>query len=154
MSSKLTVKRVIKTREPYHGVYQGKPYTIYEADVDCVIDGEEHKALVKTGKKDVLDGLAEGQTFFAERQDRRGFISWKLGSRVEAGQQMNLPSGSAPSGGFKPRNEKSIVAQSSLKAAVELVVADKVQYQDDAEYVGRVTKLAGELMAWVEGQGQ
>ena len=146
MSSKLTVVKLIKVREPYHGEYDGKPYTIYEAEVDCTIDGSDHsKTIVKSGKEAVINGLAEGQTFWADKQDRKGFISYKLG------QPVNL---SAPQKQFQPRNEKSIIAQSSLKAAVDMVIAYPTPGADDGQLVERTISVAEELMTWVESKGK
>jgi len=151
MSSKLTVKKVVRMREPYHGEYQGKPYSIYEAEVDCVIDGADHsKTVVKSGKEDVIKNLAEGQTFWAEKQDRKGFVSYKLQNPLAMGD-----TGAAPRPAFVPRNEKAIVAQSSLKAAVDLVVAyPDPEKTTDQEVTARVIGIAAELMAWVEQFGK
>lgn len=158
MSQKLTVVKVLGQRKPYHGEYNGRKYSIYEADVDCTVDGEEHqKAVVKSGKEEVIGGLAEGQTFWTERQDRKGFISWKLENRCDGGQPSLFSGASGGTGGtkFSGGREKAITAQSSIKAAVDLVIAfPDMEKNTDADILERVKKFAADLVSWVEDQSK
>lgn len=116
MSHIVKILSVESEPTPFNGIApNGESYTVYDARVKAIVDGEEKRIAVKTGKKEWAESLA-GKTFEATRIERGKYVGYKLTRLVpQTSASPESPSNAQPKDG----RDDIILAQTCLKVASE-----------------------------------
>ena len=144
MKIKVTEVAGLKKSSPWKDMWYHEYYCFAE------IDGEKSKCNVSIGSKsEVPPGFEAGEHEVEAKPDYKGEKQFKL---VKPKKEWSGGSFKPSNTGYTPRspsgrNETSIVAQSSLKAAIEYVTVTNIKATPDD-----VIKVAEEFMAWVQSK--
>lgn len=144
MKIKITEVAGLKKSSPWKDMWYHEYYCFAE------VDGEKSKCTVSIGSKsEVPPGFEEGEHEVEAKPDYKGEKQFKLVKPKKDGYNSSFKPSNT---GYTPRstsgrNETSIVAQSSLKSAIEFVTVTNIKATPDD-----VIKVAEEFMAWVQSK--
>lgn len=142
MKIKVTEVAGLKKSSPWKDMWYHEYYCFAE------VDGAKAKCTVSIGSKsEVPPGFEAGEHEVEAKPDYKGEKQFKL---VKPKKEWSGGSFKQSNTGYTPRsssgrNETSIVAQSSLKAAIEYVTVTNHKAS-----VEEVTEIASQFMAWVK----
>jgi len=158
--SKVVISVVTEIKPPYHGNYQGKEYTIYEAVCEGTVDGaNDYKINIKSGKEHLINGLAPGQAFECERKENKGFVSYKITAELGSGSAP-AAGGTTGSGGrpaFGENRDKSFALSYAKDIAIALINKDMIVDEGmdggvEERVANTTVKIADGFMRWLKEQ--